>query len=62
MAYEVAKPLEMPRESFLTDNYGIASWLLTKDHKRIALLYLMSVTLFFFLGGMFATLIRLNLL
>jgi cytochrome c oxidase subunit 1 len=62
MAYELAKPLEMPRESFLTDNYGIKSWLLTKDHKRIALLYLMSITLFFFLGGLFATLIRLELL
>jgi cytochrome c oxidase subunit 1 len=38
------------------------SWLLTKDHKRIGLLYLATVTLFFFLGGAFATLIRLELL
>jgi cytochrome c oxidase subunit I len=35
---------------------------LTTDHKRIALLYLVSITLFFFLGGAFAVLIRLNLL
>ena len=39
-----------------------APWLLTKDHKRIAILYMISVTFFFFIGGMFATLIRLELL
>src|SRR6185295_7403525 len=33
-----------------------------RDHKRIALLYLASITLFFFLGGAFAVLIRLELL
>ena len=38
------------------------SWLLTRDHKRIALLYLVSITFFFFLGGLFALLIRLELL
>src|SRR5690606_9517370 len=38
------------------------SWLLTKDHKRIALLYLVSITLFFGLGGLFAGLVRLELL
>ena len=48
--------------SYLTADYGIRSWLLTKDHKRIALLYLVSITFFFFLGGAFAVLIRLNLL
>jgi cytochrome c oxidase subunit 1 len=35
---------------------------LTKDHKRIAVLYLLSVTAFFILGGIFAGLIRLELL
>src|SRR5436190_2753839 len=50
------------RDNYLTHEYGIKSWLLTKDHKRIALLYLMSITFFFFLGGAFATLIRLELL
>ena len=43
-------------------NYGIRSWLFTTDHKRIAWLYLLSVTLFFFIGGLFATLIRLELM
>jgi cytochrome c oxidase subunit I len=55
------KPV-MPAKHYLNDNYGIRSWLLTKDHKRIALLYLFSITFFFFLGGLFAALIRLELL
>jgi cytochrome c oxidase subunit I len=50
------------REHYLNCSYGVGSWLLTKDHKRIALLFLMSITLFFFLGGAFAVLIRLELL
>ena len=50
------------REHYLNADYGIRSWLLTVDHKRIALLYLASITLFFFLGGFFAVLIRLELL
>ena len=50
------------RETYLNSGYGIKSWLLTRDHKRIAILYLLSVTLFFFIGGFFALLIRLELL
>ena len=50
------------RENYLNQEYGIKSWLLTTDHKRIALLYLLSITFFFFLGGFFALLIRLELL
>ncbi len=50
------------RKHYLNCAYGVKSWLLTKDHKRIALLYLVSITLFFFLGGAFAVLIRLELL
>src|SRR5947199_4822707 len=49
-------------EHYMNVSYGVKSWLLTKDHKRIALLYLASITLFFFLGGFFAVLIRLGLL
>jgi len=37
------------------------SWLLTKDHKRIAILYLWAVTVFFVVGGLMAVLIRLEL-
>ncbi|MCS6817072.1 MAG: cytochrome c oxidase subunit I [Blastocatellia bacterium] len=57
--------VELPRTSrvnYLNVSYGIRSWLFTTDHKRIALLYLASVTLFFFLGGFFAVLIRLELM
>ena len=50
------------REHYLNASYGLKSWLLTKDHKRIALLYLVTITLFFFIGGAFATLIRVELL
>ncbi len=50
------------RENYLNQEYGIKSWLLTTDHKRIALLYLLSITFFFFIGGFFALLIRLELL
>jgi cytochrome c oxidase subunit 1 len=50
------------RETYLNAGYGLKSWLLTVDHKRIALLYLISITFFFFIGGFFALLIRLELL
>jgi cytochrome c oxidase subunit I len=50
------------RETYLNAGYGLKSWLLTKDHKRIAILYLISITGMFFVGGFFAMLIRLELL
>lgn len=49
------------RENYLTADYSWRSWLLTVDHKRIGILYLLSVTGFFFLGGLFAVLLRLEL-
>ena len=52
----------LPKNSYLTGEYGLKSWLLTQDHKRIGLLYLLSITFFFFIGGAFAGLIRLELL
>src|SRR5689334_24006680 len=51
-----------PTLNYLNNGYGLKSWLLTRDHKRIALLYLWSVTAFFFLGGFFALMVRLELL
>jgi cytochrome c oxidase subunit I len=57
-----AQVATMPREHYLNADFGIRSWLLTKDHKRIGILYLLSITFFFFIGGAFATLIRLHLL
>jgi len=52
----------MEKKNYLNAEYGIRSWLFTTDHKRIALLYLISITAFFFIGGFFALLIRLELL
>ena len=46
--------VQVERPNYLNSTHGIRSWLLTTDHKRIALLYLMSVTFFFFIGGLFA--------
>jgi cytochrome c oxidase subunit I len=48
--------------NYLNVNFGVRSWLLTTDHKRIALLYLVSITFMFFIGGAFAVVIRLELL
>ena len=50
------------RVHYLNANYGIKSWLFTTDHKRIALLWLGSITFMFFIGGAAATLIRLHLI
>src|SRR5687768_8798412 len=51
-----------PKVNYINAQYGLKSWLLTKDHKRIALLYLGSITFFFFIGGIYALMIRLELL
>lgn len=48
--------------NYLTNGYTIKSWLLTKDHKRIAIMYLITVSAFFFMGGLYAAAIRLELL
>ncbi len=48
-------------KNYLNAEYGLKSWLFTQDHKRIAILYLITVTFFFFIGGIFASLIRLEL-
>ncbi len=47
--------------SYLTDGVSLKSWLLTTDHKRICVLYALTITAFFFLGGAAATLIRIQL-
>src|SRR4029079_4497599 len=47
--------------SYLSDGYSLRSWLTTHDHKRIAILYAIGITAFFFVGGAAATLIRLEL-
>ncbi len=47
---------------YLSPPWGLKSWLLTTDHKRIAWLYMASISGFFFLGGIAALLIRLELI
>src|SRR6202043_2026683 len=48
--------------NYLNVEYGWRSWLFTKDHKRIALLYLILITFYFFVGGAFAVLMRIHLI
>jgi cytochrome c oxidase subunit 1 len=59
--FERLKP-DFRSMNYLNANYGIRSWLFTRDHKRIALLYLGTITLFFFVGGAAAVLFRIELL
>ncbi len=63
MTTTVAETVGNGRPSnYLNATYGIKSWLLTMDHKRVGILYLVVLTLFFLIGGLFASLIRLELL
>ncbi|MCX6369218.1 MAG: cbb3-type cytochrome c oxidase subunit I [Armatimonadetes bacterium] len=54
-------PYGVDNENYINTDFSIKSWLLTVDHKRIALLYLFSVSMFFLLGGLAAGLVRLEL-
>jgi len=49
-------------DNYLTHDKGILSWLLTLDHKRIGVMYTVSVLLSFLVGGIFALLVRTELL
>ena len=49
-------------DSYLTHGKGILSWITTVDHKRIGILYLICILSSFLLGGMFALLMRTELL
>ncbi len=52
---------EHPETHFLNHDKSLKSWLLTVDHKRIGLMYLASVIFFFFVGGVLALALRLEL-
>lgn len=52
----------MQSRNYLNANYSVWSWFLTTDHKRVAILYLISITLFFFVGGIAAILFRVELM
>ncbi len=47
--------------NYLKSAYGIKSWLLTQDHKRIAIMYMIGIGIAFLLGGLFALAVRLEL-
>ncbi|HWP39377.1 MAG TPA: cbb3-type cytochrome c oxidase subunit I, partial [Tepidisphaeraceae bacterium] len=51
-----------PGDNYLTHGQGIMSWLFTLDHKRIAILYMVTILFAFFLGGVFAMAVRTELL
>jgi cytochrome c oxidase subunit 1 len=61
---ETEAPLqtEAEAESYLAAGNSLRSWFFTTDHKRIAILYLVTITLFFFIAAVAAALIRLELL
>ena len=50
------------KPNYLTEPKGWKSWLTTVDHKRIGVMYLWSVLGAFLLGGLFALIVRLELL
>jgi cytochrome c oxidase subunit I len=50
------------KTNYLSNGFTLKSWLLTKDHKRIAIMYLITISLFFMAGGLYAATIRLELL
>jgi cytochrome c oxidase subunit 1 len=51
-----------PGDNYITNTSGVWSWLVTLDHKRIGMMYLVAVVASFFLGGVFAILIRTELI
>jgi cytochrome c oxidase subunit I len=48
-------------DNYLTASRGLKNWLITLDHKRIGVMYLIGIAVCFFLGGLFALLIRTEL-
>src|SRR2546429_737276 len=53
---------EMAREHYLNVETGVKAWLLTTDHKRIGILYLWTVLVFFLIASVAAAMMRIELL
>jgi len=63
VAEEISPPHEETKPvNYLNNDYSIKSWLLTEDHKRIGMMYLVTITVFFLLGGLFALMFRFELM
>ena len=52
----------LERPTYLRDGTTLMSWLNTRDHKRVGVMFLIAVTLSFLLGGIFAMALRIKLL
>ena len=52
---------DVEKENYLNTDNSISSWLLTKDHKRIAIMYLIGISVIFALGGLAAGMVRFEL-
>jgi len=57
-----SEPVAVERLNYLNARHTIGSWLLTTDHKRIGILYLVSIVLFFAIGSVAAAMMRIELL
>ncbi|MBU8897292.1 cytochrome c oxidase subunit I [Corallococcus sp. H22C18031201] len=62
MSPPVAEPGALPPDNYLSEGRTLWSWLTTRDHKRIGVMFLMLTLGFFFLGGVFALALRIELL
>ncbi|MGB6485054.1 MAG: cbb3-type cytochrome c oxidase subunit I [Candidatus Acidiferrales bacterium] len=62
MSVAVAELSTRSRVHYLNESYGVKSWLFTTDHKRIAILYMVSITFMFLVGACAAALMRIQLL
>ncbi len=56
------RPEALPGDNYLNHTRGFKSWAFTLDHKRIGVMYLVAVLVAFFVGGIFAMLVRTQLL
>jgi cytochrome c oxidase subunit I len=61
---KVAPPFvqDEPSKNYLTEERTLSSWFLTTDHKRIGILYLFSVIVYFAIAAFTAALMRIELL
>ena len=55
------RPVQHLDKNYINHSKGFLSWALTLDHKRIGLMYLVGISTSFFLGGLFALAVRLEL-
>jgi cytochrome c oxidase subunit 1 len=49
-------------DNYLTHTRGLKSWLLTLDHKRIGIMYMIGILIAFFIGGVLAMILRTELI